>query len=106
MLQILTMSSGSVTADLKANCPDRSDIWKLTADVYRIYLYETHKEGMAAAVALYNDIDTVLQLAKERMIGCSCNDGCPRCVHNNSCPHYNTLLSRIMAIRVLEAAGL
>ncbi len=65
---------------------DRSDLgatWRVRDDHYglpAVYVWDRYPGGTGLAEALSLTLDSVLQVAADRVAACDCEDGCPSCI--------------------------
>jgi len=69
-----------------------------------VVIYDSHVGGNGTARLLLKNFRRVVEIALKILKSCECADGCPKCVYSPYCGNNNKMLSRVNAIRVLEAA--
>lgn len=69
-----------------------------------VVVYDSTVGGSGLSKLLFNRLERAHRVALEIMKGCTCHDGCPRCVYDPFCGNNNRLLSRRKAIALLEEA--
>jgi len=67
-----------------------------------IVIYDSTIGGSGLAKLLYQRLERAHRVALEIVRGCSCDDGCPRCVYDPFCGNNNRMLSRRKALSLLE----
>ena len=90
--------------ELKANCPHLTTK-KHNFNQFSIILYEIKKESLHLTSLIYKYIKQALYQSYQYLIACTCIDGCPKCIHVSDfsvCPMYNDLISKKMAIIILQ----
>ncbi len=66
-----------------------------------IVIYDSAPGGHGASLLVYERFERVMELAYDILAGCTCEDGCPRCVFSPYCGSGNRYLSRKGALKVL-----
>lgn len=69
-----------------------------------IVIYDSTPGGNGASRLVYERFEKVVDIAENILAGCSCEDGCPKCIFSPYCGVNNRFLSRRKALRVLYAA--
>ncbi len=67
-----------------------------------IFLYDSHAGGVGLAPAVFDRIEALLEATLELVAGCSCETGCPACVHSPRCGNGNRPIDKAGAVRALE----
>jgi DEAD/DEAH box helicase domain-containing protein len=67
-----------------------------------IVIYDAVPGGHGASRLVFERMERVVDLAQSILSGCTCEDGCPRCVYSPYCGSGNRFLSRRGALRVVE----
>ncbi len=67
-----------------------------------IFLYDGHPGGVGLATKAYHVLDDLLEKVKALVSDCSCEDGCPSCIHSPKCGHGNNPLDKQGCIRFLQ----
>mmetsp|Transcript_36064 Transcript_36064/g.57764 ORF Transcript_36064/g.57764 Transcript_36064/m.57764 type:complete len:1019 (+) Transcript_36064:337-3393(+) len=70
----------------------------------RLLLYDSTPGGLGACEAAFDHMLALLQLSLRILKECNCqeDDGCVSCTNDLRCPEYNTVLSKIGGIKILE----
>ena len=68
-----------------------------------IVLYERHRDGLGFSQKAFERIDRIIAAAAERLAGCDCVTGCPRCIQSGSCERWNEELGKRDASVLLDA---
>ncbi len=68
-----------------------------------IVIYDSAPGGHGASRLVFERMERVIEVAKGILSGCTCEDGCPRCVYSPYCGSGNRFLSRKGALRVIQA---
>jgi len=68
-----------------------------------IVVYDSTPGGSGLAKLLYRNLNKAHRVSYRILSECACDDGCPRCVYDPFCGNGNRLLSRRMALRLLES---
>jgi len=66
-----------------------------------IVIYDSAPGGHGASRLVYERFEKVEALALKILSGCTCVDGCPRCVYSPYCGSGNRFLSRRNALKIL-----
>jgi DEAD/DEAH box helicase domain-containing protein len=67
-----------------------------------VFLYDGHPGGVGLAAKAYEVLDKLLDKVLALVEGCSCEDGCPSCIHSPKCGHGNVPLDKQGCIRLLQ----
>ncbi|MBN1226522.1 MAG: DEAD/DEAH box helicase, partial [Deltaproteobacteria bacterium] len=67
-----------------------------------VFLYDGHPGGVGLAAKAYEVLDELLEKVLAMVEGCSCEDGCPSCIHSPKCGHGNVPLDKQGCIRLLQ----
>ncbi|CAD6569915.1 MAG: hypothetical protein CYPHOPRED_003651 [Cyphobasidiales sp. Tagirdzhanova-0007] len=68
----------------------------------RITLYDAAGQSGGICAKAFDRIGTLLMQAADRVIGCGCSDGCPRCIASSMCSQANIVTSKLGAMIVLQ----
>lgn len=68
-----------------------------------IAIYDPVVGGSGASWLVFQRLERVVEVAEKILSGCSCEDGCPRCVFSPYCGNNNMMLSRRGALEVARA---
>lgn len=94
-------------APLIAGC-DRSDLGSAWFALFpnplhpSVFVFDKMQGGMGLAAALFERREEWLTMALELLTGCSCREGCSRCLYLAQCPDANRLLDKEAAVAVLR----
>ena len=67
-----------------------------------IFVYDQYPGGIGLAEKGFDMLDRLLELALEQVAACSCEKGCPGCIHSPSCGNGNNPLDKAGAVHLLE----
>jgi DEAD/DEAH box helicase domain-containing protein len=67
-----------------------------------IFIYDGTPGGAGLAEQGYRDLESLLRKTLEHLIACSCEDGCPGCIHSPRCGNGNRPLDKAASILVLQ----
>lgn len=67
-----------------------------------VVVYDSAPGGHGASRLVYERLERIHAMAEQILAGCTCEDGCPRCVYSPYCGSGNRFLSRRGALRVLR----
>ncbi|MEB3851315.1 MAG: DUF1998 domain-containing protein, partial [Desulfurococcales archaeon] len=68
-------------------------------------IYDSAPGGHGASRLVFDRFERVVRVAERILEGCTCDDGCPRCVFSPYCGSGNRFLSRRGALRVIGEMG-
>ena len=80
-----------------------SDLGGISYPSGDIVIYDAAPGGSGLAKLLYTRLERTIRVAYEIMSKCNCYDGCPRCIYSPFCGNNNRVLSKIKALKVLNA---
>jgi len=89
---------------------DRSDIGGLSTSYHpdtrgpTIFIHDGYDGGAGIAPAAYDTGEELVAATLETLLRCPCSTGCPSCVQSPKCGNFNEPLSKIGAIRLLNAS--
>jgi len=69
-----------------------------------IAIYDAAIGGSGLSKSLYMRFEDAVRTAYELMKGCTCEDGCPKCIYTPYCGNNNKVLSKKKALYVLSEA--
>ena len=95
-----------VVAPWRVLC-DRGDIgthFETDGTRARIYLYDNYSGGVGICESLPDLTSEILTQCLEIVVGCSCADGCPGCIHIPKCERSNDELDKEGALLLLAGA--
>jgi DEAD/DEAH box helicase domain-containing protein len=69
----------------------------------QIFIYDGHPGGVGIAEQGFALLEDVWRATLEAIKGCSCDDGCPSCIHSPKCGNNNYPLDKRAAIWILES---
>jgi DEAD/DEAH box helicase domain-containing protein len=93
---------------LVATC-DRWDIGGLSTAAHpdteapTVFVYDGHPGGAGFAERAYHAANQWLSATRDAIASCGCETGCPSCVQSPKCGNGNDPLSKVDAVRVLDA---
>jgi len=64
----------------------------------RIYIHEGMPYGMGIAKILYERFEELVEMSRERLQQCECENGCPRCIMSPDCGNDNRYLDKGTAL--------
>jgi len=67
-----------------------------------VFFYDQHAGGVGLAPSVFERVETLLETTLELIRDCSCEEGCPSCVHSPKCGSGNRPIDKEAALRVLE----
>ncbi len=67
-----------------------------------IFIYDGVPGGAGLAERGFRDLESLLRQTLEHVAACSCEDGCPGCIHSPKCGNGNRPLDKVACLRVLE----
>ncbi|RLF08853.1 MAG: DEAD/DEAH box helicase, partial [Thermoprotei archaeon] len=67
-----------------------------------VVVYDSTPGGSGLAKLVYQRLERAHRVAYEILSGCSCQDGCPRCIYDPFCGNNNRALSRRKALTLLS----
>lgn len=77
-----------------------TDVGGISYPSGHIVIYDSVPGGNGASRLVFERMERIVELAEKILAGCSCEDGCPRCVFSPYCGNNNRMLSRKGALRV------
>ncbi len=89
---------------------DRSDIGGLSTAYHpdtrgpAIFIHDGYDGGAGIAPTAYETAGELVAATLETLLQCPCSTGCPSCVQSPKCGNFNEPLSKIGAIRLLNAS--
>ncbi|TVQ98668.1 MAG: DEAD/DEAH box helicase [Desulfovibrionales bacterium] len=90
---------------------DRNDLGGISTPLHEdldraaVFVYDGIPGGIGLTRQAYAGAETMLQRTLEAVHGCSCETGCPGCVHSPKCGSGNRPIDKQAALAVLEALG-
>ncbi len=87
---------------------DRNDIGGLSTVKHAqtktgtIFIHDAYHGGVGFSETAYAQIETLLDATREAIMACSCEDGCPSCIHSAKCSNFNQPLDKEGAIYLLH----
>ncbi|ORY97959.1 P-loop containing nucleoside triphosphate hydrolase protein [Syncephalastrum racemosum] len=97
MISLLPRFTTSTQSDVRTECKSPHATRPRPP---RIALYETQPSGIARKA--YGFFDQLVQSCVEQIEKCTCEEGCPSCVHLTSCSEHNAMCSKAGASLVLR----
>jgi DEAD/DEAH box helicase domain-containing protein len=67
-----------------------------------VFLYDSHAGGAGLAASLFERAEALLSATLELVEGCSCDSGCPGCVHSPKCGSGNRPIDKAAALQALR----
>lgn len=67
-----------------------------------VFLYDGHPGGVGLSARVYQVLDELFGKVLALVEGCSCQDGCPSCIHSPKCGHGNSPLDKAGCVRLLQ----
>ncbi len=89
-------------APLLAMC-DRWDLGGVCTAGRELFLYDAFPEGIGISRRLFQNYETLSAKALEVIRGCSCREGCPKCIISPRCGNNNEPLHKNSARAILES---
>lgn len=87
---------------------DRNDIGGISCPIHEqteeatIFIYDGHAGGVGLAESAFHRIDELLLQTENMISSCSCENGCPSCVHSPKCGSGNRPIDKAACLRLLE----
>jgi len=87
---------------------DRNDIGGISIPFHpqlqksAVFIYDGHPGGIGLAARGYQIVEPLLEKTLELVEGCSCEEGCPACIHSPKCGAGNTPLDKAACTLVLQ----
>ncbi|SHO45329.1 DEAD/DEAH box helicase [Desulfopila aestuarii] len=87
---------------------DRNDIGGISCPLHdeteeaTIFVYDGHAGGIGLCEEAFGRIDELLTETSRLVSSCSCENGCPSCVHSPKCGSGNRPIDKIACLRLLE----
>ncbi|OKY75928.1 MAG: DEAD/DEAH box helicase [Desulfobulbaceae bacterium DB1] len=87
---------------------DRNDVGGISypfhpqLQVSAIFIYDGYAGGVGLARQVFQRIRELLQVSRKTIIDCSCQAGCPSCVHSPKCGSGNRPIDKAAALAVLD----
>ena len=88
---------------------DRNDIGGISCPRHpqvswaAVFIYDGHDGGIGLAAEAYRRIDDLMLQAERTVRLCSCDNGCPSCVHSPKCGSGNRPIDKQACLFLLEA---
>lgn len=70
-----------------------------------VYIFDSVIGGNGVSRLLYERLDRALKVSYEMLQGCSCVDGCPKCIYSHYCGENNRDLSKRLSLRVFRESS-
>jgi len=67
-----------------------------------IFVHDGYTGGAGLTRTAFNSLTELLDQVRETIKMCSCDDGCPSCIHSPHCGNANRLLEKEQAITLLD----
>jgi DEAD/DEAH box helicase domain-containing protein len=87
---------------------DRNDIGGISCPLHEqteeatVFIYDGHAGGVGLAEESFERVDELLVETQKMILSCSCENGCPSCVHSPKCGSGNRPIDKIACLRLLE----
>jgi DEAD/DEAH box helicase domain-containing protein len=87
---------------------DRYDIGGISQPLHpqlqqaAVFIYDGYPGGVGLAARAYEMTEPLLIKTRELIAACSCEDGCPSCIHSPKCGAGNKPLDKAAALQVIE----
>lgn len=87
---------------------DRNDIGGISCPLHEetgeatIFVYDGHSGGVGLCEEAFENMDDLLRKTREMVVSCSCENGCPSCVHSPKCGSGNRPIDKIACTRLME----
>lgn len=88
---------------------DRWDLGGLSTPAFgeagspTVIVYDGYEGGVGLAEKAFSLFEDIIRVTREMVMGCTCEDGCPACIHSPKCGNDNQPLDKAAAIRLLGA---
>ncbi|MEW5801096.1 MAG: DEAD/DEAH box helicase [bacterium] len=67
-----------------------------------VFLYDGHPGGVGLSARAYQVLDELFTKVLAMVEGCTCQEGCPSCIHSPKCGNGNTPLDKEGCLRLLQ----
>ncbi|WP_136806399.1 DEAD/DEAH box helicase [Desulfosediminicola flagellatus] len=87
---------------------DRNDIGGISCPLHEqteeatVFIYDGHAGGVGLSEEAFEKIDELLKQTDQIIRSCSCETGCPSCVHSPKCGSGNRPIDKVACLRLLE----
>jgi DEAD/DEAH box helicase domain-containing protein len=87
---------------------DRNDIGGISCPTHEqtniatVFVYDGHPGGIGLTREAYDKIDALMLHTMRTISSCSCENGCPSCVHSPKCGSGNRPIDKIACIQLME----
>jgi DEAD/DEAH box helicase domain-containing protein len=87
---------------------DRNDIGGISCPLHEqtekasIFIYDGYPGGVGLAEEAYNKMDSLLQQTRNTIAACTCDTGCPSCVHSPKCGSGNRPIDKRACLALLS----
>lgn len=88
-------------SEIVAKLADR-DLSGVSYPTGHIAIYDSVVGGSGASWLAFQRLEEAVEVAEKILAGCSCEDGCPRCIYSPYCGNNNEMLSRKGALEVVK----
>jgi DEAD/DEAH box helicase domain-containing protein len=79
-----------------------TDLGGISYPTGHIIIYDSSPGGHGASRLIFERYEKIEDIALKILGGCTCEDGCPKCVYSPYCGSGNRFLSRRSALRILS----
>jgi DEAD/DEAH box helicase domain-containing protein len=89
---------------------DRRDIGGLSTESHgqtvggTIFVHDGHPGGAGFCRAAFEELDSLIEETQQLIDGCTCEQGCPSCIHSPHCGNANRHLSKRLASVLLAGS--
>ncbi|WP_136796749.1 DEAD/DEAH box helicase [Desulfosediminicola ganghwensis] len=87
---------------------DRNDIGGISCPLHEqteeatVFIYDGHSGGVGLAEESFDRIDELLQQTQKMISSCSCENGCPSCVHSPKCGSGNRPIDKVACLKLID----
>ncbi len=87
---------------------DRNDIGGLSTVNHAqtktgtVFIHDAYHGGVGFSETAYVKMEELLDATREAIMACSCEDGCPSCIHSAKCSNFNQPLDKEGAVYLLH----
>jgi DEAD/DEAH box helicase domain-containing protein len=81
---------------------DSAEIGGVSYPAGRMYIYDSTPNGTGLSKIIFEKFEGVERMARERLVKCRCQRGCPSCILDPQCGNNNRHLNKKAAVEILE----
>ncbi len=87
---------------------DRNDLGGISTPFYpqvgkaAVFIYDGVPGGLGLTEQAYEEAGALMKKTFEAILGCSCETGCPACVHSPKCGSGNRPIDKASALKILD----